>query len=167
VTIVAYRPVQEVEDLLGGQRITEVQLVDGNVETHLNYNGQPRKFTEEPWQVFGALRVEGATLAGAELRGNRLAGDGVDYGVEDGGRPDVVHETEAWVPEGLTARGPRHVHQSTSSPNALHCRRPASADDGDGSGPAHALARVVCRQSSGRPGVSFPAARPCGRPSGR
>jgi hypothetical protein len=107
VTIVAYRPVQEVEDLLGGQRITEVQLVDGNVETHLNYNGQPRKFTEEPWQVFGALRVEGATLAGAELRGNRLAGDGVDYGVEDGGRPDVVHETEAWVPEGLRILGAR------------------------------------------------------------
>jgi len=143
VTIVAYRPVQEVEDLLGGQRITGVHLVDGNVETYLNYNGQPRKFTEEPWQVFGALRVEGATLAGAELRSNRicytlssierartpggfltafwlrrdnrirtltgarLADDGVDYGVEDGGRADVVHETEAWVLEGLRIMGAR------------------------------------------------------------
>ena len=49
-----------------------MQLVDGNVETYFNYNGQPSKISEEPWQVFGALRVEGATLAGAELRGNRI-----------------------------------------------------------------------------------------------
>jgi hypothetical protein len=41
------------------------------------------------------------------LTGARLAGDGVDYGVEDGGRPDVVHETEAWVPEGLRILGAR------------------------------------------------------------
>jgi len=120
-----------------------VQLVDGNVETYISYNGQPRKFAEEPWQVFGALKVEGATLAGAELRGNRiyytlnsierartpggfltrfwlrrdnrirtltgvrLAGDGVDYDVEDGGRSDVVHETEAWVLDSIRIMGAR------------------------------------------------------------
>jgi hypothetical protein len=143
VTIVAYRSVQELEDLLGGQRITGVQMVDGNVETYFSYNGQPRKIVEEPQQVFGALRLEGATLAGAELRGNRicytlssverartpggflqafwlerdnrlrtltgvrLASDGVDYGVEDSGRADVVHETGAWVLGSLRITGVR------------------------------------------------------------
>jgi hypothetical protein len=83
-------------------------------------------------RAYSIYRVEGATLAGAELRGNRicytlssierartpggfltafwlrrdnrirtltgarLVGDGVDYGVEDGGRADVMHETEDW-----------------------------------------------------------------------
>jgi hypothetical protein len=156
VVILAYRPVQEVEDLLGGQRITGVQLADGNVETYFSYNGQPRKFAEEPWQVFGALRVEGATLAGAELRGNRicytlssierartpggfltefwlrrdnrvraltgarLAGDGVDYGVEDGGQADVVHVTEAWVLDSLRIMGARLANADLDAGDVIY-----------------------------------------------
>lgn len=134
---------EELQDVLGGQRITGVQLVNGNVETYFSYNGQPSKIVNEPWQVFGALRVEGATLSGVELRGNRIyytlgsierarmpggfltafwlkrdnrirtltgarvAGDGVDYDVEDGGRADVVHEPEARVLNGLRITGAR------------------------------------------------------------
>ncbi|MGH3220094.1 MAG: hypothetical protein ACRDPY_15545 [Streptosporangiaceae bacterium] len=44
--------------------MTDAQLADGKVETHIEYNGQARMFTEEPWQVFGAIRVTGATLVG-------------------------------------------------------------------------------------------------------
>jgi hypothetical protein len=44
--------------------VTDARLADGKVETHIEYNGQPRMFTEEPWQVFGAIRVMGATLVG-------------------------------------------------------------------------------------------------------
>ena len=43
-------------------------LVDGKVQTYIEYNGQPSMFTEDPEQVFGAIRVTGATLTGAELR---------------------------------------------------------------------------------------------------
>jgi hypothetical protein len=100
-------------------------------------------FTEEPWQVFGAIRVTGATLVGVgfgngniyytlgevdqtyvpagflevswlnrdgrmrTLTGARLAGDGVDYEVLDGGRPGVVHETAASVLRNLRITGVR------------------------------------------------------------
>jgi hypothetical protein len=113
-----------------GNEVTGVGLVDGNVETYFDYNGQARKITETPEQVFQALRITVATLAGVQLRsgniyyalsgieqgctpagflehswwsldgrarnltGVRLAGNGVDYEVLDGGRPDVRHETE-------------------------------------------------------------------------
>jgi hypothetical protein len=129
MVILAYRPVREIQEMLH-IRVTGVGLVDGNVETYFDYNGQPGKSTEEPWQVFQALWITGATLAGVQLRngniyytldgieqarkpasflerawyehdgrlrtltGARLAGDGVDYDVQDGGRADVRHETE-------------------------------------------------------------------------
>jgi hypothetical protein len=41
------------------------------------------------------------------LTGARLAGDGVDYDVGDGGQADVVHESEAWVLDGLRIMGAR------------------------------------------------------------
>jgi hypothetical protein len=127
--IQAYRPVQEIEKLLR-IRVTGVGLVEGNTETYFDLNGQPGKTSEEPWQVFQALRITGATLTGVQLRngniyyvlsgieqarmpagflqqswyehdgrlrtlvGVRLAPDGVDYDVEDGGRADVKHESE-------------------------------------------------------------------------
>jgi hypothetical protein len=66
--IQAYRPKQELEDMLSGPgsqvRVTGAQLVDGKVETYMEYNGQPRKITEDPSQIFGAIRVTGATLVG-------------------------------------------------------------------------------------------------------
>jgi len=69
--IQAYRPIREIEDILGRDgsrvRMTGAQLADGKVENHIEYNGQPRMFTEEPWQVFGAIRVTGATLVGVGL----------------------------------------------------------------------------------------------------
>jgi len=145
--IQAYRPIREIEDILGRDgsrvRVTGARLADGKVETHFEHNGQPRMFTEEPWQVFGAIRVTGATLVGVgfgngniyytlgevdqtyvpagflevswlnrdgrmrTLTGARLAGDGVDYEVLDGGRPGVVHETAASVLRNLRITGVR------------------------------------------------------------
>jgi hypothetical protein len=64
--IQAYRPITELEDLLGKSgarvRVTGAELVDGKVHTYLDYDGQPRKIEEDPGQVFGAIRVTGATL---------------------------------------------------------------------------------------------------------
>lgn len=123
--------------------VAGVQLVDGNVENYIDYNGQARKVTETPEQVFQALRITGATLTGVQLRngniyyalsgieqarmpagflehswyehdgrartlaGARIAGDGVDYDVLDGGRPGVRHETEAETLERLRIMGIR------------------------------------------------------------
>jgi hypothetical protein len=145
--IQVYRPTREIEQILGrdGSRVkvTDVQLVDGNVETYIEYAGQPRMFSEEPWQVFQGLRVTGAKLADVEfasgnvyytlaeveqayipfflleqdwlsrdgrlrtLTGVHLAGDGVDYEVQDAGRPDVKHETEESVLRTLRIRDAR------------------------------------------------------------
>ena len=138
--IQAYRPVQEIEKLLR-IRVTGVGLVDGNAETYFDLNSQPRKTVEEPWQVFQALRITGATLTGVELRngniyyalsgieqarmpasflqqswhehdgrlralaGVRLAADGVDYDVQDGGRADVKHESEVLTLERVRVMG--------------------------------------------------------------
>jgi hypothetical protein len=138
--ILAYRPVREIEKMLNSG-VTDVRLVDGNVETYFNYNGQARKFTETPEQVFQALRITGAALTGVQLRngniyyalsgidqarmpagflehswyehdgqvrtltGARFAGDGVDYDVLDGGRPDVRHEAEALTLDRLRITG--------------------------------------------------------------
>jgi hypothetical protein len=145
--IQAYRPKREIEDILSGPgsqvTVTGVQLVDGKVETYIEYNGQPRMFTEEPWQVFGAIRITGATLVGVgfgngnihytlgevdqayipagfleaywlerdgrltTVTGVHLAGDGVDYEVVDGGRPDVRHESAESVLWNLKITGVR------------------------------------------------------------
>jgi hypothetical protein len=138
--ILAYRPVREIEKMLSSG-VTDIRLIDGNVETYFDYNGQVRKITETPEQVFQALRITGATLTGVELRngdiyyalsgieqarmpagflqhswyehdgqlrtltGARLAGDGVDYDVLDGGRPDVKHETEVLTLDRLRITG--------------------------------------------------------------
>lgn len=138
-----YRPAREIEETLGGSPVTGVRLVDGKVQTYIEYNGQPSMFTEDPEQVFGAIRVTGATLTGAELRdgnvyytlakveqayvpanflaqdwmsrdgrlrtltGVHLAGDGVDYQVVDGGRPDVIHESEQLVLRTIRISGVR------------------------------------------------------------
>lgn len=59
-----YRPAREIEEILGGSPVTGVRLVDGKVQTYIEYNGQPSMFTEDPEQVFGAIRVTGATLTG-------------------------------------------------------------------------------------------------------
>ena len=137
-----YNPAREIEDLLR-VRVTRVQLIDGNVQTDVEYEGQPRRISEEPEQVFSALRVTDGKLIGAELRGRdmyytlaeigqlytrpgflerdwlerdgrmraltgvRLAGDGVDYEVMDGGRPDVIHESEVSVLRKLRILGVR------------------------------------------------------------
>jgi len=69
--IQAYRPVQEIEKLLR-IRVTAVGLVDGNAETYFDLNGQPRKTSEEPWQVFQALRITGATLTGVQLTNGNI-----------------------------------------------------------------------------------------------
>jgi hypothetical protein len=141
--IQVYRPAREIEEILGGSPVTGVQLVDGKVQTYIEYSGQPSMFTEDPEQVFGAIRVTGATLTGAELRdgsvyytlakvehayvpanflardwmsrdgrlrtltGVHLAGDGVDYQVVDGGRPDVIHESEQLVLRTIRISGVR------------------------------------------------------------
>ena len=124
-----------------GSEVTGVGLVDGNVETYFDYNGQARTITETPEQVFQALRITAATLTGVQLRsgniyyalsgteqarmpagflqhswyehdgqlrtltGARLAGDGVDYDVLDGGRPDVKQETEVLTLDRLRITG--------------------------------------------------------------
>jgi hypothetical protein len=142
------RPADEIEDILGGSpqvQLTEARLVDGRVENHIQFVGQPRMFTEDLDSVLRALRVTGATLTGVEFRdghvyytlaevkeayinaailqhdwwsrdgrlrtlvGVHLAGDGVDYEVLDGGRPDVRHETEESVLRSLRIRDVRLV----------------------------------------------------------
>lgn len=66
MVIQAYRPKSELEDLLGrgGARVRVIgaELTDGKVYTYLEYDGQPRKIEEDPTQIFGAIRVTGATL---------------------------------------------------------------------------------------------------------
>ena len=47
LVILAYRPVREIEKMLNSV-VTDVRLVDGNVETYFDYNGQASKFTETP-----------------------------------------------------------------------------------------------------------------------
>lgn len=69
--ILAYRPVREIEKILHS-RVTGVALVDGSVETYFDYNGQARKFAEEPRQVFQALRISGATLTDVQLRNGNI-----------------------------------------------------------------------------------------------
>jgi hypothetical protein len=75
--IQVYRPSQEIEEILSRDGpwvpVTDVRLVDGRVETHIQLNGQPRMFTEDPDSVLSALRVTGATLADVEFR------DGIIY----------------------------------------------------------------------------------------
>jgi hypothetical protein len=56
LVILAYRPVREIEKMLNSE-VTDVRLVDGNVETYFDYNGRASKFTETPEQVFQALRI--------------------------------------------------------------------------------------------------------------
>jgi hypothetical protein len=69
--ILAYRPVREIEKMLNSG-VTDVRLVDGNVETYFDYNGQASKFTETPEQVFQALRITDATLTGVQLRNGNI-----------------------------------------------------------------------------------------------
>src|SRR5260370_42142122 len=70
--IQVYRPAREIVEILssdGSQvRLTDVRLVDGRVENHIQLNGQPRMFTEDPDAVLRAIRVTGARLTGVELR---------------------------------------------------------------------------------------------------
>ncbi len=54
--IQVYRPAEEIEEILGrdGARVavTDVRLADGKVETYVDWDGRPSRFSEEPWQVF-------------------------------------------------------------------------------------------------------------------
>ena len=74
--IQVYRPAWEIEQLLSANgsvvQVTDVRLVDGQVQTYIEYRGQPRMFKEDPWQVFQALRITGATLAGVEFRDDNV-----------------------------------------------------------------------------------------------
>jgi hypothetical protein len=63
MVILAYRPVQEIEEILN-VRVTGAGLADGNAETYFDLDGQPRKTSENPGQVFQALRITGTTLTG-------------------------------------------------------------------------------------------------------
>ena len=74
--IQVYRPAWEVEHHLSrdGSRVnvTDVRLVDGLVQYHIQLNGQPRMFNEEPWQTLQALRVIGATLTAVDFKDGNM-----------------------------------------------------------------------------------------------
>ena len=50
--IQVYRPTREIEDMLSSDgsrvKVTDVRLVDGLVQYHIQLNGRPSMFTEQP-----------------------------------------------------------------------------------------------------------------------
>jgi hypothetical protein len=87
-----------------GATLTSVELKDDNLYYTLAGVDQaymPDGFLERDWwRRDGIIRT---------LTGVRLAGDGLDYEVLDGGQPRVVHETEESALEALRILGVRIV----------------------------------------------------------
>jgi hypothetical protein len=69
--IQVHRPVREIEEIVQS-RVTGVRFTDGRIWYDIILNGEPRTFSEEPWQAFQALRVTGATLMGVEMKNGNV-----------------------------------------------------------------------------------------------
>jgi hypothetical protein len=85
-----------------GATLTSVELKDDNLYYTLARVEQayaPSGFLERDWWIRDGIA--------RTLTGVRLAGDGLDYEVLDGGQPSVIHETEESVLGTLRVLGVR------------------------------------------------------------
>ncbi len=61
-----YRPVEEMA--IGTAALTGVEFADDRIRYGVVLNDRPYAIEEDPEAAFRALRIDGATLAGVELR---------------------------------------------------------------------------------------------------